>query len=122
MSDMPKRIWAGPCEPSDGFMGGKYCNGYEGMSYATEYVKADLAAEREREIMEVLECAAARDEADAYMFPSDLKDFQSRETGAMAHSIRIMRPGEDTTALFSIGTIRDILTSHEPQNAEDQND
>lgn len=34
--DMPKRSWAGPCEPSDGFMGGKYCNGYEGMSDALE--------------------------------------------------------------------------------------
>ena len=55
MSDMPKRIWAGPYEPSDGFMGGQYCNGYEGMSYATEYIRADIAGHREAELADMLE-------------------------------------------------------------------
>ena len=55
MSDMPKRIWAGPYEPSDGFMGGQYCNGYEGMSYATEYIRADIAEQREAELLDALQ-------------------------------------------------------------------
>jgi len=54
MSDMPKRIWAGPYEPSDGFMGGQYCNGYEGMSYATEYIRADIAEHRQAELLKLL--------------------------------------------------------------------